>query len=133
MVAGVCGGIGEYFNVDPTFVRLAFVFLVLANGVGVLLYIIAAFIVPLNPSTAPVRGPPIEVGIPSNLVELIILGIGILLLLFGLSSFFWLSGAVPWSPWFIFSFIGSMLWPLALIVVGIMILIVGLSSRRRKP
>ncbi|MFQ6135216.1 MAG: PspC domain-containing protein [Nitrososphaerales archaeon] len=132
MVAGVCGGIGEYFNVDPTFVRLAFVLLVLANGVGILLYIIGAFIIPLNPAAAPVRGPPLELQIPSNLVEIIILTIGALLLVFGLSSFFWFSGAVSWSPWLVFGFIGRVMWSIALIVVGVLILVVGLSSRRRK-
>lgn len=132
MVAGVCGGIGEYFNVDPTFVRLAFVLLVLANGVGILLYIIGAIIIPLNPSTIPSRGPPIEVGVPQNLVNIIVLTIGSLILLFGVISLFWLSGAVPWSPWFVFGFIGQIFWPLSLIVVGIMILVVALSSGRRR-
>ena len=48
MLAGVCGGIGEYFDVDPTLVRLAWVILSLttAGGGGVLAYIIAAIIIP---------------------------------------------------------------------------------------
>ncbi len=80
------------------FVRLAFVLLVLANGVGILLYIIAAIITPMNPTVAPARGPPVDLQIPSNLVEIIILMIGAVLVIFGVSSFFWLSGAAAWSP-----------------------------------
>jgi phage shock protein C len=47
---GVCGGLGEYFNIDPTIIRLCWLMLVLAFGTGVLLYIIAAIIMP-NEST----------------------------------------------------------------------------------
>lgn len=46
MLAGVCGGIAEYFNVDPTIIRLAWVLFSLAGGSGVLAYIIAAIIIP---------------------------------------------------------------------------------------
>jgi len=46
MIAGVCGGIGEYFEVDPTLVRLAWILFGLLGGAGVLAYIIAWLIVP---------------------------------------------------------------------------------------
>lgn len=46
MIAGVCGGIAEYFNVDPTLIRLAWVFLGFCVGSGILAYIIAAIIMP---------------------------------------------------------------------------------------
>lgn len=46
VICGVCGGLGEYFNIDPTIVRLAFVLFVLAGGGGILGYIIAALIIP---------------------------------------------------------------------------------------
>jgi phage shock protein C len=49
MIAGVCGGIGKYFNVDPTLVRLLFVFFAFAGGPGLLAYIILAIIVPEEP------------------------------------------------------------------------------------
>lgn len=45
-LAGVCGGIGEYFNIDPTLVRLAWVLFSVLGGAGVLAYIIAAIIIP---------------------------------------------------------------------------------------
>lgn len=46
MVAGVCGGIGEYFDIDPTLVRLGFVALSFLAGGGLLVYILAAIIIP---------------------------------------------------------------------------------------
>ena len=49
MIAGVCGGIAEYFDVDPTIVRLIAVVLIFGWGSGLLAYLIAAIIVPKNP------------------------------------------------------------------------------------
>ncbi len=46
MIAGVCGGIAEYYNVDPTLVRLGFVAFALLVGSGLLAYIIAAIVMP---------------------------------------------------------------------------------------
>ncbi len=48
MVFGVCGGIAEYFNVDPTIVRLALVLLVF-SGFGIVAYIVAAIVMPEEP------------------------------------------------------------------------------------
>lgn len=46
MICGVCGGIAEYFNLDPTLVRLAWVLFSCLGGSGVLAYIVAAIIIP---------------------------------------------------------------------------------------
>jgi phage shock protein PspC (stress-responsive transcriptional regulator) len=46
MLAGVCNGLAAYFNIDPTLVRLAFVFLTMLWGFGVLVYLIMAVVVP---------------------------------------------------------------------------------------
>ena len=45
-IAGVCGGIAEYLNADPTIIRLAFALLVLGWGSGVMAYIICALVLP---------------------------------------------------------------------------------------
>lgn len=45
-LAGVCGGIAEYFNIDSTLVRLGWVLFGLLGGSGLLAYIIAAIIIP---------------------------------------------------------------------------------------
>ena len=49
MVDGVCGGIAEYFGVDPTVVRLLWALFSLMGGSGILAYIIAAIIIPRSP------------------------------------------------------------------------------------
>lgn len=45
-IAGVCGGIAEYFGIDPTIVRLIWAVLVLCLGTGVLLYLVLWFVLP---------------------------------------------------------------------------------------
>jgi len=45
-IAGVCGGIAEYLNADPTIIRLAFAMLVLGWGSGLLAYIVCALVLP---------------------------------------------------------------------------------------
>jgi phage shock protein C len=49
MIAGVCGGIDEYFDVDSTLVRLLAVLVVLLGGAGIIVYLIAWIIIPKNP------------------------------------------------------------------------------------
>jgi len=49
MIAGVCAGLGDFFELDPTLIRLAAVVLVLAAGAGILAYIVAWIIVPQQP------------------------------------------------------------------------------------
>lgn len=49
MLDGVCGGIAEYFGIDPTVVRLIWALFSLMDGCGILAYIIAAIIIPRNP------------------------------------------------------------------------------------
>ena len=50
MIWGVCGGMAKYFDMDPTIVRIIFVLLIFANGLGILAYIIMAIVVPLEGS-----------------------------------------------------------------------------------
>ena len=47
MLAGVCGGLAEYFAVDPTLVRLVFIVFGLTTGTTLILYILMAIIMPL--------------------------------------------------------------------------------------
>ena len=46
MLGGVCSGLGTYLNIDPVWVRLFFVLLVVTSGVGLLLYLILWIVVP---------------------------------------------------------------------------------------
>jgi len=54
-IAGVCGGIGEWLEIDPVFIRVAFVLLALACGLGVVLYVLLWMLAPRAPA-APAPG-----------------------------------------------------------------------------
>jgi len=48
MIGGVCGGLGKFFGVDSTLIRLLFVLSIFIGGGGIFVYIVALFIVPLE-------------------------------------------------------------------------------------
>jgi phage shock protein C len=52
MLAGVCGGIAEYFELDPTIIRVLFVLLSVFAGGGILAYIILWLLIPQEPETS---------------------------------------------------------------------------------
>ncbi len=54
-IAGVCGGIAEYFDIDPTLIRLGWVLFCALGGSGVLAYIVAALVIPERPMTGDVQ------------------------------------------------------------------------------
>lgn len=49
VIAGVCGGLGEYFDIDPTWVRLLFILFLFLGGSAFLVYVIMWLIIPLAP------------------------------------------------------------------------------------
>ena len=49
-IAGVCGGMGEWLDVDPVFLRVAFVLLALLGGLGILVYVVLWLFVPRAPA-----------------------------------------------------------------------------------
>lgn len=49
MIAGVCGGLADFFGIDPTWIRLLFILLAFVAGSTILIYIIMWVIVPLEP------------------------------------------------------------------------------------
>jgi phage shock protein C len=59
MVAGVCGGLGEYLDIDPTLIRIIWVVVTLMGGAGLLAYLVMWIVVPLEPEAgAPFAGAP---------------------------------------------------------------------------
>jgi phage shock protein PspC (stress-responsive transcriptional regulator) len=128
MIGGVCAGIAEYFDTDPSLIRLALVLLFFAGGVGILAYIVAWIIVPQKPlitTTASAETTPEEPATMthSDSVEEVnrprfILGI-VLIVLGGL----FLLGSLHVWHWFSF----FRLWPLILIIIGIMIITKGMD------
>lgn len=55
MIAGICGGMGEYFKIDPVIIRLVFVILAFIQGIGIIAYILLWIIVPMEGKEKPVK------------------------------------------------------------------------------
>ena len=53
LIGGVCGGLGDYFRIDPVIIRIILIVLLLSFGTGILLYLIAWIIIPLEPEEGP--------------------------------------------------------------------------------
>ena len=49
-IAGVCGGLAEFLNIDPTIVRLIWALIVFCAGAGVVAYIVCALVIPEKPN-----------------------------------------------------------------------------------
>ena len=107
MIAGICGGLGEYFNVDPTILRVVAVLLAFADGVGLLAYLIGWIIIPRRPYMEEVVVPPEKTKLSIYLPGLALIFVGLIFLLNNLVR------------WFAFHY----LWPLILIVIGIVMLL----------
>jgi phage shock protein PspC (stress-responsive transcriptional regulator) len=56
MIGGVCGGIAEYFEIDPVIVRLIAVALIFVNGIGLLAYLIGWIVIPLRDGGSMIKG-----------------------------------------------------------------------------
>ena len=89
MLAGVCGGIAEYFNIDVTIVRLIWAILSLSTfGSGLLIYIISAIIIPERPfgyqDNEPFANgdgfPPVDKAKAMSILGLVLIVVGILAL-----------------------------------------------------
>ena len=111
VLAGVCGGIGEYFNVDPTVVRIAWILLsILPLIPGIIIYILAWFIIPRRPageSAQPATGRSVTA---AGFLGYFFIGVGSLVLLANLDLF-------DWGEWWEFSW--EYLLPLLLIAIGV--------------
>jgi len=63
VISGVCGGVAEYFNIDPSIVRIIWVLLSFGAGSGLLIYIICAIVLPTATDDVP---PPHDYTHPPN-------------------------------------------------------------------
>jgi len=52
-VGGVCGGLGEYLDVDPTILRVIFLISCFLGGIGLIVYLVMWLVVPRNPKNHP--------------------------------------------------------------------------------
>lgn len=114
MIGGVCGGLGEYLNVDPTILRVVAVLLIFADGIGLLAYLIGWLLVPRRPEMEAEVVTPERSELSRLLPGLALIVIGLIFLVNNL------------IPWFRFSY----LWPVVLIVLGVALL---LKAQKKEP
>lgn len=102
IIGGVCGGVGRYFDIDPTIVRLITVLLFFAKGIGALAYLIAWIIIPAKPyeaemaeSTTPKTHHQPSSSWYKYLPGIILIAIGIFLLL--QINFYWFDSGIFWA------------------------------------
>ena len=112
VIAGVCGGLGRYLGIDPVLLRVAFIILSLANGLGLIAYVVAWVAIPEERPDQP-AGPVAE---PRRETGRLVLGgslvvLGLVLLLNRLAPN-----------------LDELFWPVAVVAVGVAIILVGLRK-----
>ena len=125
VISGVCGGLGEYFEIDPVLVRVIAVILALAHGVAIVAYIVAWIIVPKRESlvetsaavetTEPAAPRRYDSSWRKYLPGLVLIGLGAILLI--RENFYWFD----WSEF----------WPVLLILAGLALMF-GRGKQRRE-
>ena len=110
VIAGVCAGLGRYLGIDPVLLRVAFIILSLANGLGLIAYVVAWVAIPEEGADQPV-GPAPE---PRRETGRMVLGgslvvLGLVLLLDRLAPD-----------------LDELFWPVAVVAVGVAIILMGL-------
>jgi phage shock protein C len=118
MIDGVCGGVAEYFGVDPTLVRIAWLLLAFMGGMGIVLYFVAMILMPKNPETVP---PPS--GDPSGKNSKFW---GLLLVTVGVVWFLSNLGVAIWSHWWHLPW--DVVFSVLLILAGVAFLMGGRNS-----
>ena len=143
VIFGVCGGLGEYFDIDPIIFRIAFIALTIGAGSGILLYLILAFLTPPSPALTEEKRQPQEINIKDKVENLaselknkdfgIKRGYGAVRVLSGLIllliGFILLAQNLNLIPGFVFDFSVLLnLWPIIIVLLGISLL----SGTQRK-
>lgn len=110
VIGGVCGGLGDYFAIDPVWFRIGFVVLAIAGGSGVLIYLLMWLIVPPQPDgyVAPATGRGSVTGVAV---------IGVVFMVVGTVAL--VNTAAPWM--------GQYVWPVVLLMGGLVLLLGGLK------
>jgi phage shock protein C len=144
MIAGVCGGLGDYLSLDPVFIRLFFVLLTLGQGAGVLIYLILWFVLPSQDvvDAGGTTGEHIQQGATEFADRAREMGqefresamasnpqarywVGGVLVLVGL-VYLLRNLNIVWLQWLNF----SVLWPILLVLGGVLLLVRGTQGKR---
>ena len=110
VVAGICGGLGEYFGVDPVWFRVGFVVLALGGGSGILVYLLAWLVIPQAP----------EDYAPSDMRRGSITGaavVGVVFMIVGTIAL--INSIAPWM--------GQYMWPVVFVMGGLALVLGGLN------
>jgi len=124
MLGGICGGLAEYFDVDPSVIRvLAVISLFVSGGISILVYIVAWIIIPMNEagevSAAKQKTAPVQMNETPRVSPWTSYLPGLALIFFGCML-------LIREHWFWFSW-GEM-WPVILIAVGLILIFTGKKS-----
>lgn len=116
VVAGVCGGLGRYFGVDPIWFRIAFVVLAIGGGSGVLLYLIAWVAMPEQRTGEDLGQGPSSIGAQGPVIAgVALIAVGLMLLI---------NNLVPWFD--------RIMWPLVVVAVGLAMIYSGSRHARNR-
>jgi phage shock protein C len=128
MIAGVCGGVAEYFDLDPTLVRIGAVVFSFVGGYGIIAYLICWIVVPQKPLAESLDETAVDIqteiggeakkhewGGGAVFFGALLIIIGLLMVLDNFIPILWLSF--------------SKLWPILIIVVGVLILFKGTGKK----
>lgn len=111
---GVCGGLGDYFGMDPVWFRIGFVVLALGGGLGILIYLLMWLIVPERPADyEPVPGVRTSVN-GAAVIGIVLMSAGTIALV---------NTVAPW--------LGQYFWPIILVVGGLALVMGGLNRDSR--
>lgn len=114
VIGGVCGGLGDYFSMDPVWFRIGFVVLALGGGSGLLIYLLMWLIVPEQPEgyvpSPDARG---QVG-GAAVIGIVLMFVGTIALV---------NSIAPW--------LGQYFWPVILVVGGLALVMGGLNRDTR--
>lgn len=126
ILGGVCGGIAEYFNVDPVIIRLIWIVFTVIYGFGILLYLIAWVIIPESPEgySPPQQGSGTTAFSLDRRGQKALVVFGLILVLIGVLEFTRLSEPIRVLAATAFSF------PFIFIWLGILVIVIALMSRR---
>lgn len=133
VISGICGGMGEYLNIDPIFFRILFVIFLFAGGASILLYIVLIFVIPEGEGKNPIESGKEEIKDfadkakqeaqkiaaqtkGGNIITTARVIIGLMVILIGLVVLFRQIFPMSWFRWDIF-------WELAIIAVGLIIVL----------